>query len=295
MSLHPRYARPRSAAQAVDLMSQLSAGATVIAGGQELMPHMNYGRLMPSVYVDINALPELRGMQEVGDAVSIGALTVHRELQREPLVMRSLPLLAAAAAAVGGGRQVHNRGTLGGNVVAMHPLYDILPPLLALGAEAEILDPAGSRRVPLAALLTETRHGLGSTALMLRVWVRSMSPRAGWAYEKLKVTDGSYGSANAAAVVTMEGRRLTGVRVVIGAVADKPIDASAALRPLLGRAFDERMARDIETTCAALVKNPLDDQQGQAEWRRAMAGVVARRAVAAAVAQVDARGGGSGT
>lgn len=288
MSLHPQYARPRNAEQAVELLSCLGAGAVVIAGGHELMPHVNYGKLTPTVYVDIGALPELKGIREAGGVVSIGALTVHRELQKDALVQKELPLLSYAAGRIGGGWQVHNRGTVGGNIVAMHPLYDIIPPLLALDAEVEILATGGARRTPLATVIAETSHGLGSRALIVRVLLRAISQGAGWAYEKLKVTEGAYGSANAAAVATMDGGKLSAARLVIGAVSERPIDANAALKGLLGRPFDDRAAQDLETACAALVAQPMNDQQGHARWRQAMAGVVARRALSAAVARATA-------
>jgi aerobic carbon-monoxide dehydrogenase medium subunit len=285
MSLHAQYARPRNAAQAVELLGGLGAGAMVIAGGQELMPHVNYGKLMPAVYVDIGGLAELQGVEDSDGLVSIGALTPHRSLQRDPLVRQAVPLLAYAAAQVGGGWQVHNRGTIGGNLVAMHPLYDLAPPLLALGAEVEILGPTGTRRVPLATVIAETSHGLGTSTLLTRVLVRPMAPTAGWAYEKLKITEGSYGSANAAAVVTLDGGRLTSARLVIGAVSERPIDAGAALKPLLGQAPDARAVATLEAACAALVSQPMSDQQGDAAWRQAMGGVVARRALLRAAAR----------
>jgi CO/xanthine dehydrogenase FAD-binding subunit len=283
VSLHPQYARPKTAAQAVQLLDGLGAGAMIIAGGQEIMPHVNYGKLMPAVYVDIGALPELRGIkQEPDGTVSIGALTVHRELQRESLVRESLPLLSYAAGLVGGGWQVHNRGTIGGNLVAMHPLYDITPPLLAMSAEVEIIGVQGLRRAPLAAVIAETSHGLGTTTVLTRVLIKPLGARVGWSYHKLKITDGSYGSANAAAVVALDGQKLTATRLVIGAVSERPIDASNALKSLLGRALDERTLAEAETICAGVVTQPLADQQGDATWRRSMAGVVARRALLAA-------------
>jgi carbon-monoxide dehydrogenase medium subunit len=284
MSLHPQYARPRSLQQAVELLDGLGSGATVIAGGQELMPHVNHGRLMPSVYIDINSLAELRGIRDDGGLVSIGALTVHRELQRDPLVAKALPLLAHAATQVGGGWQVHNRGTVGGNLVAMHPLYDLAPPLLALGAEVEIQGAGGSRRQPLATVIASTSHGLGTSALLARVLVAPMAAGAGWAYQKLKITEGSYGSANAAAVVTLTGGRIASLRLVIGAAGERPFDAGPALAGLLGRTFDARAAAEAEGACRAALARPLDDQQGDATWRRAMSGVVARRALTQAVA-----------
>jgi CO/xanthine dehydrogenase FAD-binding subunit len=292
MSLHPQYARPASAAQAAELLGALGAGAVVIAGGQELMPHVNHGRLMPAVYVDISALRELKGVREADGLVVIGALTVHRDVARDAVVRKALPLLAYAANQVGGGWQVHNRGTIGGNLVSMHPLYDLAPALLALGAEIEMQSAGGGvRRAPLATVMTDTSHGLGSEALLTRVLVRPMSPGAGWSYQKLKITEGSYASANAAALVTSDHGRLTSLRVAIGAVAERPIDASAALKGLLGRPFDERAAREVESTCAALVAQPLSDQQGEGGWRRAMAGVVARRALAEAASRTSGAAG----
>lgn len=289
MSLHPQYARPRSAAQAVELLRGLGSGAVVIAGGQELMPHINYGRLMPSVLVDISALPDLMGIQDVDGVLSIGALTVLRELKKNSLVKTSLPLLSRAASLVGGGWQVHNRGTLGGNIVAMHPLYDIIPPLLVLDAEVEILSAGEVRRAPLAAVISETSLGLGQRALITRIFLRATPPGFGWAYEKLKITEGAYGSANAAAVVAMHGGKVSAARLVIGAVSERPIDGGAAVESLLGRSFDDHIAQEFEAACAALVTQPMNDQQGNSRWRRAMAGVIARRAISVAVSRASAQ------
>jgi FAD binding domain in molybdopterin dehydrogenase len=174
VSLNPQYARPRSAQQAVELLEGLGAGAMVIAGGQELMPHMNYGRLMPGVLVDIGGIAELRGITEDTGRIAIGALTSHRELQTSALVRERLPLLAFAAQRVGGGWQVHNRGTVGGNIVAMHPLYDIAPALIALDTEVDVQTSAGTRRVALAALISETAHGLGTTSILTRILVKQL-------------------------------------------------------------------------------------------------------------------------
>lgn len=289
MSLHPQYARPRTAAQAVELLDSLGSGAMVIAGGQEMMPHVNHGKLMPAVFVDIGALTELRGIREDGDRISIGALTVHRELQRDPLVGQKLPLLAFAAGQVGGGWQVQNRGTVGGNLVAMHPLYDLTSSLLALGAEVEILNAKGVRRTSLAALIKDTSHGLGTTSVLTRVLIAPMASSVGWSYHKLKITDGSYGSANAAAVVATEGAKLLAINLVVGAVAERPIDAGSALKAFLGKPLDDRASAQVEAACSALVQQPLADQQGDAVWRRAMAGVVARRALAEAAAKAIKR------
>jgi CO/xanthine dehydrogenase FAD-binding subunit len=286
MSLRSQYARPRNLAEAVAALDALGTGAVVIAGGQELMPVMNHGRLMPTVLVDINGLPELTGIRVEGRELSIGALTVHRQLQTDPLVAEHAALLAESSRQAGGGWQVHNRGTLGGNIVAFHPLYDILPPLLALQAVVEIAGPDGLRRVSIAALLKETSHGLGTSTLLTRVFVplAEGNGRRAHNYQKLKATSGSYGSANAAALLSLRTDGRVGLlRVAIGAAGPQPADLSAEFVGFAGRPVNDALLTDVERIGAAAIREPLDDQQGEAGWRRAMAGLMARRAVAGAM------------
>ncbi len=293
MSLHPQYARPRNLREALELLGSLGAGATVIAGGQELMPVMNYGKFMPTVLVDVNGLAELTGIRLEEGVLSIGALTVHRELQTNALVATHAPLLAESSRQAGGGWQVHNRGTIGGNIVSVHPLYDILPALLALGASVEIARPeAPSRQLTVAALLRETSHGLGTTTLLTRVLIPAgADARAGAGadrrashYRKLKWVTGSYGSANAAALVTLKpDGRLGELRLALGAAMAKPADVSGEFAAMAGRMPNEALLLEVERISAASIREPLSDQQGDAAYRRAMAGVMARHAVAAAV------------
>jgi CO/xanthine dehydrogenase FAD-binding subunit len=292
MSLYPSFARPRSLAQAAELLGSLSTGKVIIAGGQEIMPSVNIGVLQPDVYVDIGSLAELRGISIDGDSgkLSIGALTVHRELQQNSLVTQHAPLLALSAKKAGGGRQVHNRGTIGGNIVAMHPLYDISPSLLALGAELEILTGEDLIRRPLIDVMRDTGHGLGSDAILVRVLIQPMAAGAGYAYEKLKMSGGAYGSANAAAVLSMEGGRISSLKLSVGAVAEQVIDASAAAAFLLGQSWSDEAEARLKTAVSGQVSQPLSDQQGAGEWRQAMAGVVAARACAAAVQQANKDG-----
>ncbi len=291
MSLRVQYARPRSLDQTTQLLDMLSGGAVIIAGGQELMPHINYSRLSPAVLVDINELQELRGIQASDAGLSIGALSVHRDIQHDAAVVKAAPLLAYAAAQVGGGWQVQNRGTIGGNIVAMHPLYDIVPALLVLDAQIQIHTPKGDREVPLATLIADMSQLLGGAAVITRVIVPRMPEGCGWAYEKLQLTAGSYGSANAAAVVTLNAdHQLASARLAVGAVAEQPLDLSAALAGFVGREADAALAA-VEKLCVQAVAQPLSDQQGDAEYRRAMAGVIGRRALTAAIERAaDAAG-----
>ncbi len=288
MSLRPLYARPRTLADAGALLASIKTGAVVIAGGQDMMPHINHGRLMPAAVIDIGAVAELRGITTSADVVSIGALVTHRDLEHDATIARLLPILAAGAGQIGGGRQVRNRGTVGGNIAAQHPLYDIAPPLLALEAEIEIHGDGATHRIALAAALNDAGIGLGARSILARIHVSAPEPGTGWAYRKLKATGGAYGSANAAALVALTRNEVSTLRIVIGAASERLVDATAALAHLIGRTWNEHMADEIEAVCAGAIGEPLSDHQGGGAWRRAMAGVMARRAVTDAVARTKA-------
>ncbi len=281
MSLYPLFARPRSLDQAAALLDATTGGAVIIAGGQEIMPHVNYGVLQPDVYLDIGALKELRGVEVSDSELAIGALTVHRDLQQHQLIKEQLPLLAFAASQVGGGWQVHNRGTIGGNIVIRHPLYDIVPALMALDARIELAAASETRQVALDQWIAHPGNMAGE--ILTRVLVAPMPSDAHWCYEKLKSTSGSYGSANCAAIVQLSGEKITGLKVIIGATTELPVDASAALTDCLGQELSNDLEDFIQKSCTALITEALSDHQGDAQWRRAMAGVVARRAVRAAI------------
>lgn len=286
MSLHPMYARPRDLEQASELLASLSSGAVIIAGGQEIMPYINYGVMMPDVYVDIGGIDALRGVSAETNEVSIGPLTVHRDIQNIEEIVETLPLLAYAAKQIGGGMQVHNRGTIGGNIVAMHPLYDVAPALLALEAKVELLSEKGSQRMLLSELQDLLNHGLGTSSILTKILVKPMSPTTLWSYYKLKNSAGAYGSANAAVVIQLDGENLKSIRVAIGAAAEKVVVVSENLDGYLGGPYTSEVGLAIQKTCSDAIVEPLSDQQGDGVWRKAMAGVAARRATEMALGKL---------
>ena len=115
-------------------------------------------------------------------------------------------------------------------------------------------------------------HQLGTKSILTHVVVKPMDPADGWAYEKLKISTGSYGSANAAAVVATAS---DDVRLAIGAVTEQPLDLTSELA---GVAIDDLDAA-IDAACASAISQPLSDQRGDGQYRQAMAAVVAKRAV----------------
>jgi carbon-monoxide dehydrogenase medium subunit len=276
-----QYAKPRTVAAASSLLSSLGPGASIIAGGQELMPAINYNVFAPTVLVDINGLKELKGIKLDGDELSIGALCVHRAIEHDILVREHAPLLAHAVSCIGGGWQVRNRGTIGGNIVSVHPLYDIIPPLLTLNASVIMVRNGEERRLSLGQLLKSTDHALGTEAILTRITIPLMHAEASWSYYKLKNTHGAYASGNAAAIVALDGdqRQVANLRVTVGSIEPVPRDISESLRVFHGHELDGDALRKIERIARDAVCDPISDQRGDAAYRTAMAGVCARRAV----------------
>lgn len=283
MSRDTLYARPRTLSQLTELLGSLEAGASLIAGGQELMPTLNYGVFAPSVLIDINKLAELAGIREEADSISIGALSTHRMVENHELVLAHAPLLSAAISCIGGGWQVKNRGTIGGNIVSMHSLYDAVPALLALHAAVEICSGEGARSQKLQEVLGDTKHGLGSSSVLTRVCVPKSSRRGGWGYAKLKGTHGAYASAIGAATVEFnEAGGLAAMTVVTAATESLPRLLDGSLGKFLGQRPSEPLFAELQRICSLAIKAPLSDQRGDADYRRAMAGLYARKAFAAA-------------
>ncbi|MGH2348831.1 MAG: FAD binding domain-containing protein, partial [bacterium] len=236
MSEALEYVIPGSAADAVDLLRRWNGDATVLAGGQDVVPLMNQSRIVPRRIIDLQRLDEFRRIRADG-TLSIGALATHREVERSPAIRAAAPLLAEAAGQIGGGPQVRNRGTIGGAVCAGNPVYDYPACLVALDADLLLIGPHGERAVP----AVEFFQGPGRTAkqpeeLLAAVRIPPLPPGAGAAYRKLKFTDGCYCIASAAAIVAVDpDRTVRAVRVAVGGVAPVPVRLPAVEQALRDR------------------------------------------------------------
>src|SRR6202046_4312436 len=133
-----RYIAARSLEQALALKAEYGDEARFLAGGQSLVPTMNFRLTQPAVLIDINPLTQLSGMQKSGpDNLHIGALTRYRELERDPATARDLPLVAEALPHIAH-PQIRNRGTIGGNLAHADPASELPAIMLALGARFHI-------------------------------------------------------------------------------------------------------------------------------------------------------------
>jgi carbon-monoxide dehydrogenase medium subunit len=286
------YDAPVTVDVALQRLAAWREAATIVAGGQDVVPLMNQGRLVPSHLLDISRLPLTRvePSPAAAGAIRVGALVTHAALSRDPTIRTAAPLLAEAAAQIGGGPQVRNRGTIGGAAAAANPAYDLPACLVALDAVCVLCAAGAERRLPAASFFL----GAGRTArrpdeLLLGFDLVPSAPRTGWAYIKLTFTAGGPTIAGAACVLTLaEDGRCARAAIVLSGVAATPCAVPVAAARLVGRPLTADAGGDIAEEVARAVADPLDDAFADGVYRRAMAGVVAAEAVQRAAGRARA-------
>jgi len=284
-----------AAASVEEAVAALAAGARPIAGGTDLVVGARHGKApLPASLVGIHRIGELAEVTPLPDGgLSLGALVSHATIVSHPAVLASWTGLADASAIVGS-HATRANGTIGGNVMNGSPAMDTGAPLLCHGAVAVLTGPSGTRRVGLADLWTGPGT-LSSSPDELLVAVELPAPTGGAgggklpgsAYVRLQYRrQMEIAIVGASAVVTLSGTgpdaTITDARIAITALAPVIHRVADAEQSLVGTTGDEAAARAAGDLAAA-ASRPISDVRGSADYRRAMAAVVTRRAILAAV------------
>jgi carbon-monoxide dehydrogenase medium subunit len=230
------YVRPRSLAEAVDLLAKHRGEARVIAGGQSLVAMMNLRVASPGLLIDISRLPELSSVSDDADAVSIGACVTHAAIEDGRVADPSRGLMPRVAATLAY-RAIRNRGTIGGSLALSDPAAEWPAVLTALDAEVLVCGPGGRRSVNCTGFTTgiyETK--LAADEIIESVRIPKLSANARWGYLKLCRKSGEFASALAIAV-SDRGRDHT--RVVLGAANGAPLVLDEASRLVADGRRDE--------------------------------------------------------
>ncbi|MET8845700.1 xanthine dehydrogenase family protein subunit M [Amycolatopsis sp. NPDC004625] len=274
------YVRPSTVDEAVQALASAGEDAKVLAGGQSLLPVLRMRLAAPTTLIDLGRVAELRGVREDGDALVIGAMTTHYDVQRDALVAAHAELLKAATDTVAD-PQIRHRGTLGGAIAHADPAGDLLAPVLALDASLVLAGPSGRRTVPAA----EFFRDLFTTALApdeLLVEVR-VPKHTGWRahYEKFNRVAQAWSMVAVAVTVRTEGGVIEEARVALTNMGSTPIRASGVESALVGVQASADSIR-AAASHAAEGTNPPVDSNADVEYRRHLAEVLTGRAIAAA-------------
>jgi aerobic carbon-monoxide dehydrogenase medium subunit len=234
----------------------------------------------PAMVVDLGRIVELSGVRDDGDALLIGAMTTHHQIATDPLIAEHVPLVAKAAATVAD-PQVRHRGTFGGALVHADPAGDMPAPVLAADATFILAGPNGERRVAAADFF----QGYFTTAVddgEILTHIR-VPKYTGWGahYEKFTRVAQQWSIVSVAAMVRVEGGTIAEARIGLTNMASTPLRATAVEQALVGAALT-REAIATASAHAAEGTDPASDLNGDAAYRRHLAGVLTKRAVIAA-------------
>ncbi len=274
------YAAPTTLGEALALLAE--DGAKALAGGMSLIPLMKLRLAAPAKVVDLSRIPELKGIRMNSEALHIGALTTHADVEGSALVRSECPLLAETAGQIGD-LQVRNAGTLGGSVAHNDPAADYPATLFALGAQAKVASIGNPRTVPLNELLVDAMMtSLEPGELITEIIVPVEETNTGTSYQKMKQPASGFAIVGVAARVRKSNGAIDWARVGVTGLSGAGFRATAAEERLAGAAGS---AEDIQNA-AATVADGVDansDIHASADYRKHVATVYAARAIQAAL------------
>jgi CO/xanthine dehydrogenase FAD-binding subunit len=276
------YHRPQSRAEALALLAE-HGNAKPLAGGQSLIPAMNFRLAMPEVLVDLNAIPDFGYITTENGALRVGAMTRHRAVERSddvrqlaPLLYEAMPFIAHLA--------IRTRGTIGGSLAHADPAAELPAVMLALDATIRIEKHNGSREVAAREFFT----GLFSTALEdgeivteIRIPAAPASGvRSTSAFLEFSRRRGDFALAGVAASLDSDARGVcTRARIALFGVGDRPMPAESGARVIEGQLPTAEVIRAAAEAIATDDIDPTSDIHATSRYRRHLAGVLARRAL----------------
>lgn len=272
----PSYFRPRSLEEALEILAQRAGEVHPLAGGTDLLVQAQEGQVRREALFDLTAVPELRGIEDRGDHLLVGALSTHTEMAAAAPLLRHAPALAEACAGIGG-PQVRNRGTLGGNLASAAPYADVAPALFVSDAVVELVSVSARREVPIVDLFDGPRRTvLAADELIARVRIPKR-PGVRAAFLKLGQRQGLTVSKIAVAVaITFRDGRPDWARVAVGGASPVPMRARETEKALMAGGFEALGNAQLAITREV---QPEDDLRSTADYRRRMSGVLLARAV----------------
>ncbi|PKW26335.1 FAD binding domain-containing protein [Phycicoccus duodecadis] len=269
------YVAPTSVDEALSVLAEAGDDAKVLAGGQSLLPILRMRLNAPEKVVDLGRIEALRGVRDGGDHIAIGAMTPYCDIVDDALVREHALLLAKAVETVAD-PQIRHRGTVGGALVHADPAGDVGAPVLALEATLVVVGPGGERTVAASDFfqdLFETSVGDGELLTEIRI-----PKHTGWgaSYEKFVRVSHQWSIVAVAATVRLDGGSIAEARIGLTNMGSTPLRATAVEQALVGKDV-----AGLAAACSAAAEgtNPPSDLNGDADYRRHLAGVLARRAV----------------
>ncbi|MER9299763.1 xanthine dehydrogenase family protein subunit M [Mesorhizobium sp. M0621] len=285
-----RYIRPLSIEDAVGQLAGAAGTAAILAGGSDLLVRMKGGFVEPDLIVDIKAIDGLSEIRETPEGFSIGAAVPCAVLGESAALKKAWPGVVEAAKLIGS-KQVQGRCTITGNLCNASPAADSVPALVAAGARASVVGPAGRRTIPVQSVPTAPgKTSLAKGEIIEAILLDKRAPRSGDAYLRfIPRTEMDIAVVSAGVNLTLDEHGVVkSARVALGAVAATVLLVEEAAEVLVGSKLDEATLERLAKVCSGACR-PIDDKRGTIEFRRKVAGVLAKRAATTAYARAGGK------
>ena len=274
------YFRPRSLDEALSLLAEHAGEAKPLAGGQSLIPAMNFRLATPSVLIDLNDLSDLNYIKDDSSGIRIGGMTRQRSLERSAVVSKRFPLIAETLPHIAH-PAIRNRGTIGGSLAHADPAAELPAVMLALKATLTVRSTSETREVP----AEEFFIGLFTTALqpgelLTEIRIPAAAARSGFAFQEISRRHGDFALVGVATAVQIhEDGRCADARIALLSVGDRPTLAEEAAKTLTGQMPSTELIRSAADAAATRDIDPPSDIHASARYRRQLANVLTRRAL----------------
>lgn len=264
---------------ALSALASLGPDAKILAGGQSLVPMLNFRLLRPTTLVDINRIASLSFIRDEAQTIRIGALTRHHRLETSPVIAAHLPVIAEAMKHVAH-LAIRNRGTIGGSLSHADPAAELPMMAMLLDAKLAIASAAGMRTVAareffVDALTTDLRDG----EILDEIEIPKLAPQSGWGFAEVSRRAGDFALAAAAAILTLRGGSVAEARIAVMGVGKTPLRMPEAETTLVGQTVSPDLLEKAAEAVRAAVE-PETDLHASADYRRHLVGALAQRTLA---------------
>ena len=279
-----QYHDPKTLAEAVGLLGKLD-NAKLLAGGQSLMPMLNMRFVLPDHVIDLNRVEGMSGIKESAGALEIGAMTRQRDLEFSDLIKAKCPLLHQAIMHIGH-RQTRNRGTIGGSLCHLDPAAELVSVCTAHDATVVAAGPNGTREIAFAdfpaGYLTPAIE-LNEIVTSIRIPLWPAGHKA--AFIEFSRRHGDFAIVSAAALLQIEGGKISRASVTVGGVAVAPVRATEVEQAITGQAPTSELFAKACESCRSF--EAMADIHASADYRQHLAAVLSRRALEKAAGLAD--------
>ncbi len=283
------YHAPDSIEQAIELFGQYDGEAKILAGGQSLVPAMNFRVVQPSVLIDLNRVSELSYIREDGEVIRVGSMARERHLEFDSSIAKHTPLLHEAVPFIAH-PQIRNRGTIGGSIVHADPAAELPVLMLALSGRLKARNAAGERWIDAQDFFV----GMFTTALepdeiLVEIELPFSSQRTGWSFMEVAPRAGDYALMGVAALVTLDdASKCKRAKLVYLNAGEGPVEAKEAAQLLEGEPLHDELIVSAASKASQDEINPFGNVHTSSEFQRHLANVLTKKALKQAIQRAGA-------